>query len=124
MRGISKTLEIDRTSYSCILIPSSLCPWRERRTIRKPIVQIRNSGVSPSMGIIAQMSEKPALKLFSWKKAIVIFTVGIGAISFRTYQSYQQKGHLDSLDIWIAAITIAIFLFVVAFVGWWANRQD
>ena len=76
------------------------------------------------MGIIAQMSEKPALKLFSWKKAIVIVTLGIGAISYRMYQTYQQKGHLDSVDLWVAAITIAIFFSVVAFVGWWANRQE
>jgi len=64
------------------------------------------------------------LKLFSWKKAIGIVTVGIGAISYRIYQIYQQRGHLDSVDLWVAAITIAIFFCVVAFVGWWANRQE
>jgi hypothetical protein len=68
--------------------------------------------------------QKSAVKLFSWKKAIVIITVGIGAISYRTYETYQQKGHLDSVDLWVAAITIAIFFCVVASVGWWANREE
>ena len=66
--------------------------------------------------------EKPAIKLFSWKKAIMINTLGIGAVSYRTYQSYQQKGHLDSVDLGVAAITIMIVCCIVAFVGWWANR--
>jgi hypothetical protein len=57
--------------------------------------------------------EKP-IKLFNWKKGIVIITVGMGGVLYRTYQLFQQKG--------VAAITVTILCSVVAFVGWWANR--
>ena len=68
--------------------------------------------------------EKPAIKLFDWKKAVLIaLCVGI-AVSDRTYHAYRQKGHLDSVDISGAAITIVIAFCAVAFVGWWANREE
>jgi hypothetical protein len=70
------------------------------------------------------MSEKPAIKLFSWKKVTVIIMFAIGAALFKTYQSYQRKGHLDSVDIWAVAITIAMVLCVAAFVVWWGNREE
>jgi len=70
------------------------------------------------------MSERPAIQLFSWKKAIVIMMVCIGAVSDRAGHTYHQKGHLDSADLWVAAITIVIAFCAVAFVGWWANREE
>jgi hypothetical protein len=70
------------------------------------------------------MSEKPATKLFSWKKVAVIIMFGVGAALYKTYQSYQRKGHLDSVDIGAAAVTIAILLCVAAFVVWWGNREE
>ena len=70
------------------------------------------------------MSERPAIKLFSWKKAILIITLCVGAVSDRAGHTYHQKGHLDSADLWVAAITIVIAFCAVAFVGWWANREE
>jgi hypothetical protein len=70
------------------------------------------------------LMEKPAIKLFTWKKAIVIAMLCIGAVSDRTYLSFRQKGRLDSVDLWAAAFTIAIAFCAVAFVGWWANREE
>ena len=64
------------------------------------------------------------VKLFSWKRATVVIVVGIGAVSYRTCKSYHRKGHLDLVDLWVAAITIAIILCIVALVGWWANRPE
>ena len=70
------------------------------------------------------MSEKPAIKLFSWKKVAVIIMFGIGAVSYKAYQSYQRKGHLDSVDIWAAAVAIAMVSCVAALVVWWGNREE
>jgi hypothetical protein len=68
------------------------------------------------------MGEKPAIKLFNWKKGIVIMMIGLAGITFRTYQSYQQKGHLDSFDFVAAGVTIAMIFSIVAIIGWCANR--
>ena len=68
--------------------------------------------------------EKPAIKLFTWKKAILIITICVGTVSCRTYESYHQKGHLDSVDLGATSITIFITFCIVAFVGWWANGQE
>ena len=70
------------------------------------------------------MSEKSAIRLFTWKKSIVAITAGIGGVSLWIYQSYQQKGHLDSVDWVLAAITSTIVCCIVAFVGWWANKEE
>ena len=67
--------------------------------------------------------EKP-IKLFNWKKGIVIITIGMGGVLYKTYQSYQPKRHLDSVDWGAVAITVTILCSVVAFVGWWANREE
>lgn len=70
------------------------------------------------------MSEKPQIKLFSWKRAVLMIVLGVGVVSYRTCQSYQQKGHLNSVDFWAAGLTIAMMLAILAFVGWWANRPE
>lgn len=67
---------------------------------------------------------KPLLKLLGRKKAMVLIAAGAGAVSYRTYQSYQQKGHLDSVDFWVAAIATAVVVSIVAVLGWWANRPE
>jgi hypothetical protein len=64
------------------------------------------------------------MKLSNWKKVTVIFMVAIGAVLYKTYQSYQRKGHLDSVDIWSPAVSIAIVSCVAAFVVWWGNREE
>ena len=48
---------------------------------------------------------------------------GIGGALYMIYESYQRKGHLDSVDIGAAAVTIAMVLCVTAFVVWWGNRE-
>lgn len=53
-----------------------------------------------------------------------MIVLGVGVVSYRTYQSYQQKGHLNSVDFWAAGLTIAMMLAILAFVGWWANRPE
>jgi hypothetical protein len=53
-----------------------------------------------------------------------VIAVSIGAVSYRTYQSYQQKGRLDSVDFWVAVITTAIMFSIVAFLDWWANKPE
>jgi len=63
-------------------------------------------------------------ELFSWKRAMVVIAAGIGGVSYKTYQSYQQKGHLGAVDFWVAATTIAILLGIMASLGWWANRAE
>lgn len=78
--------------------------------------------IRPNHDLLVRMSRRPATKLFSWKKAVVIITVGIGAVSYRTYQSYQQKGLLTSVDFWAAAVTITLLISIVSVLGWWANR--
>jgi hypothetical protein len=90
--------------------------------MHKPELQIGNPWLNRSVGVVARMSGKLTAKLFSWKKAVAIVALGIGAISYRSYQVDQQKRHLDSVDLWVAAI--AIFFCVVAFVVWWANREE
>jgi hypothetical protein len=68
--------------------------------------------------------EKPTIKLFTWKKAVLATLCVATAVSDRTYHAYRQKGYLNSVDISAAAITIVIAFCAVAFVGWWANREE
>jgi len=68
--------------------------------------------------------EKPTIKLFTWKKAVLMTISCVGGVSSWTYQSYRQKGHLDSVDVSGAAITMVIAFCVVALVGWWANKEE
>ena len=68
--------------------------------------------------------EKPAVKLFTWKKAALIITLCVGAVFDRAGHTYHQKGHLNSVDLWASAMTIVTTLCVVAIVGWWANREE
>ena len=67
------------------------------------------------------MVEKPAIKLFNWTKGIVITMIGLADITFRTFQSYRQKGRLDSVDVVAAGVTIAMIFSIVAIISWWAN---
>jgi len=69
------------------------------------------------------MEEKPTIKL-TWKKALLIITLCVGVVIDRAGHTYHQKGHLDLADWWAAAMTIVIALCAVAFVGWWANREE
>ena len=62
------------------------------------------------METVRDPKRKSQLKLLSRKKAMVVVAAGIGAVSYRTYESYSQKGHLDSVDFWVAAITIGIII--------------
>jgi hypothetical protein len=70
------------------------------------------------------MSEKPRIKLFSLKRAILMIVLGVGVVSYRTYQSYQQKGHFDSVDLWAAALAMGMMFGILAFIRWWANRPE
>ena len=67
--------------------------------------------------------EKPAIILFTWSKGILIITLCVGAVCDRVGHTYHQKGHLDSADLLVAAMSIVTALCAVAFVGWWANRK-
>jgi hypothetical protein len=69
------------------------------------------------------MEEKPTIRL-TWKKALLIITLCVGAVFDRAGHTYHQKRHLDSADLWIAAISIVTIFCAVAFVGWWANREE
>jgi hypothetical protein len=69
------------------------------------------------------MEEKPTIKL-TWKKTLLTMTLCVGAVFDRTGHTYHQKGHLDSADLWVAAISIVTISCAVAFVGWWANREE
>jgi hypothetical protein len=71
----------------------------------------------------AVMEQKQIIKL-TWKKALLIMTLCVVAVSDRAGHTYRQKGHLDSADVWAAALTIMIAFCAVAFVGWWANREE
>lgn len=68
--------------------------------------------------------DKPAIKLFNWKKAALILTLCVGTVCDTTYHAYRQKGHLDSGDWWAASMTMVIVICAVGFVGWWANREE
>ena len=68
--------------------------------------------------------EKPAIQLFTWKKALLIVTLCVGAVCDRAGHTYHQKGHLDSADMLVAGMSIVTALCAVAFVGWWANREE
>jgi hypothetical protein len=69
------------------------------------------------------MEQKQTIKL-TWKKALLIMTLCVGAVFDRAGHTYHQKGHLDSADLWAAAMTIVTAICAVAFVGWWANREE
>jgi hypothetical protein len=73
-------------------------------------------------GVITPMSPEPPIKLFDWKRAILLSVLGVGVVAFRTYQAYRAKGFLDGTDILVASLTIAMFCGILAFVRWWANR--
>jgi hypothetical protein len=90
--------------------------------MRETQIQIGDPSLNGSLGVSARMNEKSAIRLFTWKKAIVIILFGIGTVLYKTYQSYQQKGHLDLIDFVAGAMTIVMMFCIVAFVGWWANR--
>jgi hypothetical protein len=60
--------------------------------------------------------EKPAIKLFTWNKAILIITLCVGAVCDRVGHAYHQKGHLDSADLLVAATSIVTAFCAVAFV--------
>jgi hypothetical protein len=69
------------------------------------------------------MEEKQTIKL-TWKKSLLIMTLCVGVVFDRAGHTYHQKGHLDSADLWAAAMTIVTAFCAVAFVGWWANREE
>ena len=68
------------------------------------------------------MEAKPTIKL-TWRKALLIMTLCVGALFDRAGHTYHQKGHLDSADLWAVAMSIVTIFCAVAFVGWWANRE-
>src|ERR1700731_296583 len=51
------------------------------------------------------MEAKPTIKL-TWRKTLLIMTLCVGAVFDRAGHTYHQKGHLDSADLWVAAISI------------------
>jgi hypothetical protein len=69
------------------------------------------------------MMEKPTIRL-TWNKAILIMALCAGAVIDRAGHTYHRKGHLDSGDLWSAAMTMLAAFCAVAFVGWWANREE
>jgi len=69
------------------------------------------------------MEAKPTIKL-TWRKALLIMTLCVGAVFDRAGHTYHQKGYLDSADLWVVAISIVTVSCAVAFVGWWANREE
>jgi len=69
------------------------------------------------------MEEKPTIKL-TWKKALLIMTLAVLVVSDRAGHAYHVKGRLDSGDIWAATMTMVTVFCAVAFVGWWANREE
>jgi nicotinic acid mononucleotide adenylyltransferase len=69
------------------------------------------------------MDEMPTIKL-TWKKALLIMALCLVAVFDRAGHTYHLKGHLDSADVWAAAMTIVTAFCAVAFVGWWANREE
>jgi len=69
------------------------------------------------------MEEKPTIKL-TWKKALLVMALAVLVVSDRTGHAYHVKGHLDSADIWAATMTMVTVFGAVAFVGWWANREE
>jgi hypothetical protein len=69
------------------------------------------------------MEEKPIIQL-TWKKAFLLIAICVGVVSDRAGHAYRLKGHLDSGDLWAAAMTIVIAICAVAFVGWWAGREE
>ena len=70
------------------------------------------------------MDQKPRIRLFSWRRAIIPLLGGIVVVSYRTYESYQGKGHLTASELWAAAVTVAIMFGIFAAIGWWANRPE
>jgi hypothetical protein len=71
-----------------------------------------------------RMNEKPPIKLFSWKRAVIPLVIGVAVVSYRTYESYQKKGRLDSVDVWAAVIPILLLFGILGAAAWWANRRD
>ena len=70
------------------------------------------------------MDEKPRIQLFSWKRAILPLVIGVTVVSYRTYESCQKKGHLDSADVWATVVPVLMLVGILAVVGWWANRRE
>ena len=70
------------------------------------------------------MDEKPPIKLFSWKRAMLPLVLGVAVVSYRAYESYQKKGHVDSVDVWATVVPILMLVGILAVVGWWANRRE
>jgi hypothetical protein len=70
------------------------------------------------------MGENPPAKLVTWKKIVFVIMVGIGGASYKSYQSYQLKGYLNSHDIVPLVATIAMIFGIVGFVVWWGNREE
>ena len=70
------------------------------------------------------MDEKPPIKLFSWKRAMLPLVLGVAVVSYRTYESYQKKGHVDAVDVWATVVPILMLVGILAVVGWWANRRE
>ena len=70
------------------------------------------------------MDEKPRIKLLSWKRAILPLVIGVAVVTYRTYESYQKKGHLDSVDVWATVVPVLMLVGILAVVGWWANRRE
>lgn len=73
---------------------------------------------------MAPMDQRPANKLVGWKNLTIVMICAFGTVLYRTYRSYERKGHVNSLDLWAAAIAIMITSGVAGLVAWWANREE
>ena len=103
---------IDPGQSSCLFrYSSTFALWL---LLPSPVTILEGQGV---------MEQKQTIKL-TWKKALLIMTLCVGAVSDRVGHTYHQKGHLDSADLLVAGMSIATAFCAVAFVGWWANREE
>jgi hypothetical protein len=82
------------------------------------------SAQNRSLAVTVGMREKPVTRLFGWKKIVLLLVCCIAGVLYQTRESYQRKGHLDSVDIWVAALAIAVSLGIVGLVVWWGNREE
>jgi hypothetical protein len=68
------------------------------------------------------MAEQPPIKWFTWKKVTPLIVVALCVVSYRTYESYSQKGRVEGSDVLSALLALGTILALIAGFGWWANR--
>ena len=69
------------------------------------------------------MADVMPQRKYPYRRVVLPCIAGLAIVLFRTYQDYSAKGHLDTVDVIIPFLTIAMLALIIRGVAWWYERQ-